>query len=113
MAKAIKKGQHIFIPFKHNKAVTDTRGNVRLYKNKKQYDRWFPDEKDEVELIHYAPIPPKAEWQCMTDDYNHVWFECSNCGYSPVDYNEPYNFCPACNSPMTDEAIQIIEKWGC
>lgn len=54
----------------------------------------------------------RGEWIGMTDDDGCTWFECSRCEHGLDSLEEPNHFCPACGSPMTDEAVDIVlERW--
>ena len=50
----------------------------------------------------------RGEWVGMTDDDGCTWFECSRCEYGLDSLEEPNHFCPACGSPMDDEAVDIL-----
>lgn len=53
----------------------------------------------------------RGEWIGMTDDDGCTWFECSRCEHGLDSLEEPNHFCPACGSPMTDEAVdKVMEK---
>ena len=46
-----------------------------------------------------------SEWKCHGDC---GVTECSACGWNIEEYVGDYNFCPACGSPMTDEAVEMV-----
>ena len=50
----------------------------------------------------------KGEWIGMTDDDGCTWYECSQCEHDLDSLEVPNHFCPACGSPMTDEAVQMV-----
>lgn len=57
MAKVVKKGQHIFIPFQGEESVVDSQLRPRMYKSREQFERWFPAWRDgKAELVEYAPV---------------------------------------------------------
>ena len=61
MARAIEKGQHIFIAFQGGKAVMDSQLRPRMYKSREQFEKSFPAWRDgKAELVEYAPTltPP-------------------------------------------------------
>ena len=49
----------------------------------------------------------RGEWKCHGDC---GVTECSACGWNIEEYVGDYNFCPACGSPMTDEAVDMVMK---
>ena len=59
----------------------------------------------------------RGEWQYHPEDYDELTWTCSRCGEvwtlidgTPDDNN--MDFCPACGSPMTDEAVDMmLERW--
>ena len=55
----------------------------------------------------------RGEWQYHPEDYDELTWTCSRCGEvwtlidgTPDDNN--MDFCPACGSPMTDEAVDMV-----
>ena len=81
------------------------------------------DEQKEVFLLALTALRPvsreqvekvwRGEWQYHPEDYDVLTWTCSRCGEvwtlidgTPDDNN--MDFCPACGSPMTDEAVQIV-----
>ena len=69
MARAIKKGQHIFIAFQDGEAVLDSQLRPRMYKSRKQFEKSFPAFREgAAELIEYAPtLTPPNEWVSVED----------------------------------------------
>ena len=65
-----------------------------------------PVSREQVEKVW------RGEWIGMTDDDGCTWYECSRCEHGLDSLEEPNHFCPACGSPMTDEAVEMVmEKW--
>ena len=58
--------------------------------------------RDQVEKVW------RGEWVGMTDDDGCTWYECSRCEYGLDDLEDPNHFCPACGSPMTDKAVDMV-----
>ena len=58
-----------------------------------------PVSRDQVEKVW------GGEWKCHGDC---GVTECSACGWNIEEYVGDYNFCPACGSPMTDEAVEMV-----
>ena len=50
----------------------------------------------------------RGEWIGMTDDDGCTWYECSQCEHDLDSLEVPNHFCPACGSPMTDEAVEMV-----
>ena len=55
----------------------------------------------------------RGEWQYHPEDYDELTWTCSRCGEvwtlidgTPDDNN--MDFCPACGSPMTDDAVEMV-----
>ena len=61
-----------------------------------------PVSREQVEKVW------RGEWIGMTDDDGCTWLECSRCEYGLDSLEEPNHFCPACGSPMDDEAVDIL-----
>ena len=69
MARAIKKGQHIFIAFQNGKAVLDSQLRPRMYTSLENADRWTPTvNKGKIEYVEYAPtLTTPSEWVSVGD----------------------------------------------
>ena len=68
-----------------------------------------PVSREQVEKVW------RGEWQYHPEDYDELTWTCSRCGEvwtlidgTPDDNN--MDFCPACGSPMTDEAVEMVMK---
>ena len=78
MARAIEKGQHIFIAFQGGKAVMDSQLRPRMYKSREQFEKSFPAWRDgKAELVEYAPtLTPPNEPLTLEDakKERYIWF---------------------------------------
>ena len=66
-----------------------------------------PVSREQVEKVW------RGEWQYHPEDYDELTWTCSRCGEvwtlidgTPDDNN--MDFCPACGSPTTDEAVEMV-----
>ena len=82
--------------------------------NGKRNFRWY--SKDAVGLALSALRPVSREqvektWRGEWKNFKPL-IECQICGeiYNRYGENEgkPFDFCPACGAPMTDEAVQMV-----
>lgn len=90
MARAIEKGQHIFIAFQGGKAVMDSQLRPRMYKSREQFEKSFPAWRDgKAELVEYAPTltPPNEPLTCegCAEDGKWEW-EYQNGAECPCTY---------------------------
>ena len=100
---------------------------IKLLKQYQGYEPMFPDgetlkhafdltdETVDTLLTALRPVSReqvekvwKGEWIGMTDDDGCTWYECSKCEHGLDSLEEPNHFCPACGSPMDDEAVDIL-----
>lgn len=105
MARAIKEGQSIYIPFVDGESVFDSQNKPRMYKSVEQFERSYPRFRlKEPKLVEYAPVV-HGKWE------NNHWrnsiscSNCSNCNFEAQhgDYrgvNEKYKYCPNCGAKM-------------
>ena len=76
------------------------------------------DEQKQVFLLALSALRPisreqvekvrRGEWIGMTDDDGCTWYECSRCEHDLDSLEDPNHFCPACGSPMTDKAVDMV-----
>ena len=86
---------------------SNTGENDFLYRRRKEMaeialSALRPVSREQVEKVW------RGEWIGMTDDDGCTWLECSRCEYGLDSLEEPNHFCPACGSPMDDEAVDIL-----
>ena len=60
-----------------------------------------PASREQVEKVW------RGEWKPTEFSYMNECEDCSVCGYRTV-WGHGFRFCPACGSPMTDEAVQMV-----
>lgn len=105
MAKMIKRGETLLIPFRNGVSLSDSQQNPRMYKTRKAFDRMFPvldHGTDGVELVEYAEVR-HGEWIAASVDPIDPYFRCSVCRYGTdtiYDGCDEYRYCPNCGAKM-------------
>ena len=56
MEPVLRKGTHIFIPFKDDFAMLDVNSKPRMFKSAKRFAQCYPDQTDGVVIVEYAPV---------------------------------------------------------
>lgn len=96
MARAIEKGQHIFIAFQGGKAVMDSQLRPRMYKSREQFEKSFPAWRDgKAELVEYAPTltPPNEPLTCegcACKEYSRDSYPCNSCFRNDETLSDQY-----------------------
>lgn len=97
MARAIKEGQSIYIPFVDGESVLDSQNKPRMYKSVEQFERSYPRFRLEVpELVEYVPVVHGKWIFCGEDRWNDCYL-CSKCGKINIDDSK---YCPNCGAKM-------------
>lgn len=85
MARGIKRGESIYIPFLNGEAVLDSQNRPRTYKSVEQFKKCYPRHRTEKpELVEYAPVV-RAKWIIDEDGYCTRRAHCSACGENAIE----------------------------
>ena len=104
MARAIKEGQSIYIPFVDGESVFDSQNRPRIYKSVEQFKRKYPAFRiKKPKLVEYAPVV-YAKWEYADDvSSGHVEniYTCSACkNYYAWGEMEKTPYCPSCGAKI-------------
>lgn len=101
MARAIKQGQSIYIPFVNGESVFDSQNRPRMYKSVEQFQKSYPSFRlEKPDLVEYSPVV-LGRWEAGY--YNELGIyvrPCSNCGWENEELS-PY--CPNCGARMDEK----------
>ena len=108
MARILKYGESIYIPFLDGESVLDSQNRPRMYKSKEKFDESYPwhREKSPV-LVEYAPV---AQGMWLNEDFPNKaatvndFAICSVCGETSHKAEHGYailsKYCPNCGAKM-------------
>lgn len=97
MARAIKQGQSIYLPFINGESVFDSQNRPRMYKTVEQFKKSYPAFRlQKPVLVEYAPVVYSAFEGITIDDPAVEWGFCKRCG----EYVQVLHFCPNCGAKM-------------
>lgn len=97
MARAIKEGQSIYIPFLDGESVFDSQNRPRMYKTVEQFKKSYPGFRLEApKLVEYAPVM-YGRWEPIIDAYGNIEGWICACGR---ESKEMANYCPNCGAKM-------------
>lgn len=98
MARAIKQGQSIYIPFINGESVFDSQNRPRMYKSVEQFKKSYPVFRlEKPELVEYAPVVHSVWIKKTVRGSTELY--CKHCGDSPgVLYR--FEYCPNCGARM-------------
>ena len=103
MARAIKQGQSIYIPFVKGESVFDSQNRPRMYKSVEQFQKSYPSFRlENPELVEYAPVV-HGRWEWDTSGLYPKPL-CNRCGEEPWrksnHQSDLPNYCPNCGARM-------------
>lgn len=106
MARWIRRGESIYIPFLNGDAVLDSQNRPRTYKSVEQFKKCYPGFRlEKPDLVEYAPVV-HAKWIIDEDGYCAKKAHCSACGENAVEnvYTaHEHGFCgDCCHAIITD-----------
>lgn len=97
MARAIKQGQSIYIPFVKGESVFDSQNRPRMYKSVEQFQKSYPSFRlENPELVEYAPVV-HGRWGAG-DMPTYGGYKCSVCKSNTIHFKAKY--CPNCGARM-------------
>lgn len=106
MARAIKQGQSIYIPFVNGESVFDSQNRPRMYKSVEQFQKSYPSFRlEKPELVEYAPVV-RGRWIRVPSEIGTIDVEtCSVCGCGMTERNQFWDakWCPCCGARMDGE----------
>ena len=99
LEEAIKEQESLLAYWESGEAMVTKRAVDALRWSIEALYALRPVSREQVEKVW------RGEWKCHGDC---GVTECSACGWNIEEYVGDYNFCPACGSPMTDEAVEMV-----
>lgn len=82
MARAIKQGQSVYIPFVNGESVFDSQNRPRMYKSVEQFSKSYPRFRlEKPDLIEYVPVVRCRECK--------HWEDWGACGHTDNGFDSP------------------------
>lgn len=104
MARTIKEGQSLYIPFVDGESVPDAHNCPRIYKTVEQFKKSYPGIRRETpKLVEYAPVVHSmwGEYESFPLAPSMNGYPCKNCGMHFSASSIPMlNYCPNCGAKM-------------
>lgn len=112
MGAVIKKGDVLIIPMKKGESIFDANMRPRMYKSRKQLERYIPPQTMEAEGIEVVEFAQRKHGRWIhtaieDDDWGgtfHKW-TCANCDYSTGQNPGGTHYCPNCGA-MMDKGVK-------